>query len=1057
MSSIIGNRRFWNLSREGDGIVTPQAQIIRPNHHPQRPTETHTCMRSAITYNRSVWAGVQLNIMWCIWRTVAGLVCANLCAPPLSALNPDFRISQYLHTAWKSDAGLQAVRRLAQTPDGYLWLATRGGLVRFDGYSFSTYRAGPVPGLESSTAQDLLVDPDGSLWVSSLGGGIAHYQAGAFHSYTSREGLPSDDIDSIYRDSHGAMWIGTRGGEIVRMVQDRFEKVSLGIPASRINAILEDEDQSLWITALGNGVFRLQNGRISHFSAKDGLPDARVTGLCRDHSGKIWTTGWKGISYWNGTVFVSDSAVNAVVSLARSCTEDRDGNLWIASSSGLVRLRDGKVSTMDRSSGLSDDVVTDVFEDREGNLWVGTQAGLDRLSDSEVRTFTTREGLFRDPGPIIADSSGGVWTVSGTRVARITANKISVWPIAMPADSIPFSMLLEPDSRLSVGFAGGLKHWTRERVVAGQELAGLEVRSMLKSRNGDIWIGTAKRGLLRWTRSEGSRTRIETVVPDQSIYTLAEDHAGIIWAGSAEGGGLFRIANGNVQHFGKSEGLRSPSVYTVFADRDGAVWIGSTGGLSWFQQGQIRTVNSRDGLPSDQVFAILDDAYDRLWFTGYVGIAAIEKKSLTEWAAGQRRELNLTVHRTTDPFQSTFLVFPSAARSTDGHLWFSVGNAVAEVTPAPPTSRGPEFPVLIEDVSIDGVFHSARDRIRIPSGARTIQLRYTALRLSNPETARFRYRLDGMDPDWINVGSKRTASYNNLKPGVYTFKLSASTGGGQWREAPGLVLEQLPFFYQTAWFAVLVATAVVSMGVFMYRLRVQQAIDRIQAGFQERMDERARIARDLHDTVVQAIAASTMLVEVAAEKVPDSLPIVKGTLLRVVDRLDFALGESRVALKGLRDNTKWDNDLAKHLSTLAANASDHKVTCTLAAVGEERDLCPMIRYEVFRIASEAITNAVKHSDGPSIGVELCYVSGLRLSVRDNGKGIPADVLTRGKDDHFGLQGMRERADRIGAKLTIHSRAGVGTEVELTIPQDIAFGKPNGKPSLLVRALSRRRR
>jgi signal transduction histidine kinase len=213
----------------------------------------------------------------------------------------------------------------------------------------------------------------------------------------------------------------------------------------------------------------------------------------------------------------------------------------------------------------------------------------------------------------------------------------------------------------------------------------------------------------------------------------------------------------------------------------------------------------------------------------------------------------------------------------------------------------------------------------------------------------------------------------------------------------------------------------------------------------------------LHDTVVQAIAGSTMLVENAAEKVPDSLPIVKGTLLRAVDRLDFALAESRAALKGLRDTTKSENDLAKQLAAVAANAADPKIAFKLAIVGEVRELRPTIRYEVFRIGSEAISNAFQHSDGTSVGVELGYVNGLRVSVQDNGKGIPADILQRGKDEHFGLQGIRERADRIGAKLTVHTRVGEGTEVEITVPEDIAFDPAPGKPSLLVRSLWRLRR
>src|SRR5262249_23750926 len=248
--------------------------------------------------------------------------------------------------------------------------------------------------------QDLVVDPDGSLWAGTFGGGIAHYQAGKFHSYTSRDGLPSDDIGSMYRDSKGILWAGTRGGGIARMVQGKFEKLSLGFPSSAVTAFLEDTDQSMWISTFGNGVFHVQNGKLTFFSVKDGLPDARVTCLYRDHSGKIWTAGWKGISSWNGVRFVGHPGVNAAVTYAIAATEDRNGNIWIASSSGLFRAHGADVTRMDRSSGLSGDFVSDVFEDREGNLWIATRSGLDRFRDSQIRTFTSREGLFRDQGPV---------------------------------------------------------------------------------------------------------------------------------------------------------------------------------------------------------------------------------------------------------------------------------------------------------------------------------------------------------------------------------------------------------------------------------------------------------------------------------------------------------------------------------------------------------------------------------------------------------------------------------------------------------------------------------
>jgi ligand-binding sensor domain-containing protein/signal transduction histidine kinase len=990
------------------------------------------------------------------WRTTLVWAFVATCVP-VYALNPDYKLSQYIHTSWRSDAGLQAVRRLKQTPDGYLWLATRSGLARFDGVRFSTFRASSGQDLESSTMQDLVIDPDGSLWIATLGGGIAHYQAGKFHSYTSRDGLPSDDIGSLYRDSQGTLWVGTRGGGIARMVQDRFEKLSLGIPTSPITAFLEGPNRSLWIATYGNGVFRLQNGVLTSFSVKDGLPDARISGLYRDHSGKIWTAGWKGISSWNGARFVGNPSINAIVSYAIACTEDRDGSLWIASSSGLFRAHAGEIAKMDRSSGLSGDFVSDVFEDREGNLWVATRAGLDRLRDGPVRTFSNREGLIRGHRPIVADDRGGVWSVSGKQIARVAANNISVRPIALPADSTCFTMLSLPGSGFLIGSDSGVKLWRDKHAALASEIPGLDVRSLLQGRDGTIWIGTANRGLLRWESSLDSRMVSETGVSDRFIATLAEDHTGAIWAGSTNGGGLYRIAGGNVQHFGRAEGLRSLNIYTIFVDGKGALWIGSSGGLSWFQDGRLRTVNSQQGLPADQVFAILEDSYHRLWFTGYGGIAAIEKKSLAEWAAGRRHWLKPMLFRSADGLQinNHERVFPDAARSADGHLWFSMSDGLSEVTPPNPgASHDPKFPVVIEDVTIDRLSHSELGRIRIPPGARSIELRYTALTLSSPETVRFRYQLEGVDNDWVDADARRVAFYNNLKPGTYTFRVFASASEEQWQESSALVLEQLPFFYQTKWFMLLASATALSLAFFVYRLRWQQALDRIQAGFQERMEERTRIAQELHDTVVQAISGSTMLVENAAEKIPDTLPVVKGALLRAVDRLDIALEESRAALKGLRASVSPENDLARQLSEVACDSTRQDIVFNLVITGEARQIRPVVHYEVFRIGSEAITNALKHSDATSVRVDLGYLDELRISVWDNGKGIPEDVLQRGKQGHFGLEGMRERADHIGATIEVYSRVRAGTEVRIIVPGHIAFESSATTSSLVARVVSR---
>jgi PAS domain S-box-containing protein len=779
-------------------------------------------------------------------RTACGLVCALPFALPAIALSPASQISQYAHSSWTSDAGITAVRRVVQTPDGYLWLGTREGLFRFDGVRFTAFKPGPDAGLESSTIQDLLVDPDGSLWIATLGGGLAHYQRGQFHTYTLKDGLPSLDINSLFRDSNGTLWVGTRLAGIARMVNGRFEQLSVPIPASRITSFIEDSDHSLWIATDGFGVFRLRDGKITAFTVKDGLPSDRVIAFCHDHTHRIWTAGWKGISSWNGARFIADTAVNIVATHAVSCLEDHEQNLWIGTTSGMVRVHDAEVSRSDRSTGqYSSDFIWDIFEDREGNLWLGTRMGLDRLRDGQVQ-------FIGQPGPVVSDVQG-IWSVPKGQVLRVLADTIRSSPLSLPEGATVLSVLTRPDGGLLIGSDMGVWIWTDQQLHSVSELSGLSVRSLFQDRDGSIWIGTVNRGLLHWTPSAGSKTLTDTGVTDAWITSLAQDYTGAIWAGSSGGGGFYRLADGKVQHFGRDAGLRSTVIYSLYVDKKGELWIGSAGGLSWFQDGHIRSVNSQQGLHADQVFSILEDSFDRIWLGGYASISVVDKNSLFEWALGVRHKLEPILY----PFPqgimesgSVYQFFPSAARGADGHLWFGGIGGLCEVTPSDPaTSRSSQFPVLIEDITIDGVAHSKPSSVLIPAGARSIELRYTALTLSNPETVRFRYRLEGFDPDWVDAGTRRLAIYNNQKPDTYRFQVAARVGNEPWQNSSTLVLEQLPFFYQTWWFRLLSSSAGVSLVFFLYRLRLRQAADRIGADFQQRMDERARIVQELRKII----------------------------------------------------------------------------------------------------------------------------------------------------------------------------------------------------------------
>ena len=532
---------------------------------------------------------------------------------------------------------------------------------------------------------------------------------------------------------------------------------------------------------------------------------------------------------------------------------------------------------------------------------------------------------------------------------------------------------------------------------------------------------------------------------------------GAIWSGegTSYGGGVYRVTGKQVQNFGRSQGLKSERIYSVFSDEKGDLWIGSEGGLSWFQNGTLRTVSSRQGLPSDQIFAIVDDSYDRLWFTTFAGIVSLEKKSLTEWVEGRRDRLNPTVYKATDEMRiyDAGDTFPRAVRSSDGHLWFSFALGVSEVAPPNPrASREDELPVVVEDVRIDGIPHSRQDRLRIPPGARSIEITYTAIALANPESVRFRYRLHGMDNDWITADSRRIAFYDNLKPGTYEFTVSASAGAGQWREAPALVLEQLPFFYQTTWFTLLVSATVVSLGVLAYRLRLRQVSNRIRASFQERMDERTRIARELHDTLLQSFQASLIQMQTARNIFSRRPEAVIQTLDNAIGGAEQAIDEGRRTIQDLRTTVAPQSNL-EYLLTVAAQelaeASDSNGPQPVFGVtveGTRRILSPTLQDEVYRIGCEVLRNAFHHAQASHIEAEIRYdTRALRLRIRDDGKGIDRNILEEGaRAGHWGLPGIRERAKRIGGRFDIWSEAGAGTEIELTVPASRAYAQPQAQ-------------
>jgi signal transduction histidine kinase len=394
-------------------------------------------------------------------------------------------------------------------------------------------------------------------------------------------------------------------------------------------------------------------------------------------------------------------------------------------------------------------------------------------------------------------------------------------------------------------------------------------------------------------------------------------------------------------------------------------------------------------------------------------------------------------------------VFPNSARSPDGHLWFSTGGGLLELAvPDPAIQRAPQFPVFVEDVTIDRVSHAA-GRVRIPPGSRSIEIRYTALTLSNSEAVRFRYWLKGIDDGWVDADTRRVAFYNNLKPGVYKFRIAASADGEQWQESSSLAMEQLPYFYQTTWFLLLAAATGISLAYSLYRLRLRQTVDRVQSAFQERMQERTRIARDLHDTLPQSFQGVLMKFSSLKYMIRDRPTEAAESLESILEQARAALIEGRNAVQGLRSSTMVANDLARAIATfgegLAADqTSENRPEFRVGVQGNSRELPPIVRDEAYHIACESLRNAFRHAGAKRIEVRIGYDQRqFWLKIVDNGKGIaPAVLSARGLAGHRGLPGIHERAGLAGGKLSVWSQLDSGTEIKLAIPASIAYIKPH---------------
>ncbi len=1031
-------------------------------------------------------------------RTRALLLCGALlllARCPVALASEVFQYPiRYTHTAWTDSPGLKGrVNSIVQTTDGYLWLATEFGLVRFDGIRFVPSGAGVGPPLPSTNILSLLAARDGTLWVGTLDG-LVSWHHGQLIQYPE---LAAKPVFSLLEDHEGAVWAGGAAGLCVirgKNVQcsEIGERDSHGLfysnenRGSTVYSLYEDSERHLW-AGTSSGLWQWTPAPPHRYTSQIvRTPQALVAG--------DGGTGLIAISGADVRVLLrtagqgmEEYVIPGVPKLygAESLLRDRHSALWVGTMQhGLLRVQDGRITKFEEESGLSGDLVIALLEDREGSIWAGTSNGLDHFREAAVSTISANEGLSTPVACVLAARDGSLWMGSYGGLNRWDHGQLTIYRAAAPPARQSASAE-EPRTQSGPGKI------TR---ITDPELPGSAIDSLYEDSRGRIWVGTdhgtawfengrfsrvrgvpntiwiamfadAREGV--WISYPGSGlfhviegSVVESVpwpwsahAPDPRLSAVVSDPlTGGLWLGFLHGGVAYFKDRQIHTSISRKEGLGSDTVWNLHIDHEGTLWAATEGGLSRIKDGRVTTLRSTNGMPCDSVKWVIEDDAFSLWLNTACGLMRIDRTELNAWASDSHRSIHPLVFDRTDGIRMHALgaaFYPVVTKSTDGKLWFVHLDGVSAIDPPHLRINRVPPPVHIEQITADGQAYSPTPGLHLPAQLRDLTIDYTALSLVAPEKVRFRFKLEGQDPDWREVVNVRRVQYSNLAPGSYGFRVTAANNSGVWnQEGASLDFSIAPAFWQTNWFRALCVAVLLLVLWTLYRLRLRAIALAFNARFEERVAERTRIARDLHDTLLQSFQGLLLRFQTVYTLLrtrPDEAEEILGS---AIDQTAQAITDGREAVQGLRASSIESDDLAQAITRfgeeLAPQASGHTpVGLQVAVEGIARPLQPIVRDEIYRIASEALRNALRHAEAKQIEVDLRYDEReFRLRIRDDGKGIDAEFLTaEGRVGHFGLQGMRERAELIGGKLTVWTAPRSGTEIELSIPASHVYTAP----------------
>jgi signal transduction histidine kinase len=947
------------------------------------------------------------------------------------ASSTDGILSGYSFTSWNDGAGrpLGSVYAIAQTDDGYLWIGADAGLLRFDGWRFFLWDSlsdTPVRG----SIKTLAVAKEGGLWLGSADpASVGRIRDGKLQRYDA--GLEGHEaVTAVVEDGQGIVW-AIVDWDLYRWDENRWQQVTLPWKSrvGQVRHVFVSRAGTLWVGTRW-GVFEQIPGTTNFRIASD----EHVWGIDEDSQGRIWTTD---IAAGFRQLGAARPPAHALEAAGYRLLHDRQDVLWVGTfGDGLWRVRSAdKDAAIERAAlrtGLSSDSVLSIMEDRDSNIWVGTTVGLHRLTK---RALTPLE----DVGfvlTVLPWRSDGVLAGTTKGLVQLTQSPTGWRPVHFGSAAPEIRTLFRDDKgTLWIGAADGLWRLVDGRVIHENLGARGEmlVLSISPAAGGGFWLADGQ-WVYRWTGG----TPVPLTLPSNSGFetiTFARaDGRQRLWIGSGKQIGMLE-PDGRFHVLGAGEGLGNSSniaLYDMVEDTDDAVWLGTSTGLSRFANGRVTSVGSPQGIPGDRVWSIVQDMTGALWLSLDRGIVRLSRNDVVLAMAGPSRRIPYQMYDPKDGLAGAALGMINSAREANGRLWFVRGGGVTEVDPhelmprtEPPVIRIEE--AIANDKRLDLTQHS------LPAGTRRLELSFTVLTLAASNRIRFRYRLDGFDTDWVDAGARRTVFYTNLSPRDYRFRVEAHAEDGSWStSAADWPFTIQPAAYQTRWFYALVATMIVACVVLAWRFRL--ALVRRQ--FTLALAERARLSREIHDTLLQSLVGVALQFDGIANALGPSSVNAREQLTRIRRQVEAYIREARQSIWDLRSPILETHDLGAALRAFAKDLiGDRPVRFTALVTGTDSIRPPKVDNQLLRIGQEAITNAVRHANARRINLEITFGSEtVVLRVEDDGRGIDGLRAHGDEDAHYGLTTMRERAEELGGTLTITSSAGRGTVIEAAVPR-----------------------